>query len=336
MSVNADIFGYNAQNCRDIVDRIIQRKNEYMGYGGGGTAGSDIYSLRFQRERLIGIDLQGAPLYLGGHSEYDLDADGYEQDPVKFEYDPQEYVEHFDDNGVFSPELAEEPLYGVSYRESRMDYGLFNEVTARQTDFAYASLWFASFVGADLADANFEQARLVGTDFAGANLDGTRFTVDPWLLLANFKNAKNIDSARFYMLVDGERYRITGVGVDESGRLVPAETSGVKEEFNRESAVRSVPFSKIYDQMQKSVQSLGLKEVVQKVDEAREQGVIDGTRTPLQKFLENASREMDGFKIDPPAAPPKKEPPQKETASKPAAKTTTTTRRRKTTPKPSA
>jgi len=265
MTQNSELFSYVAQNCRDAVERVMQRKNNFK------YSHDPLEPLMFEGESLIGLNLAYAPLYLRTTEE--------EPTPEHGDYYEDEYGDYADETpeapAVFDEEdWAEhfETQCDVSFKWARLSFANFTETKARLTNFAAALLSFARFDGADLRDCNFEGADLTGTVFDGADLENASFTIDAGILLASFKNVKNFDTARFYVVVDDERRPVSGVVLDDQGRI--AKVAATKDKSAKQafsgSADEAVPFAILQQALTKQIETLKTLEIVEKISAAQQ------------------------------------------------------------------
>jgi hypothetical protein len=174
MSNNNSLFDFQSLKNKWVAEQILERhliaRND-----------SNIDTLDFSRETLIGLNLDGAVLSYP-------DPDGWaEETPT------------------------------VIFDESDLRFASLCGCYAPESSFQNANLSFARLAGSDLTDANFEGANLACADFSYVrSLAKAKFTLSPQLLSADFTGT-DVSKASFYASIAGRR-RVLPLKA-ENGRL---------------------------------------------------------------------------------------------------------------------
>lgn len=272
-----DIFSHQALYQREVAQQLVNRKFD------PGTA----RPLSFEEERLPGIDLTGAWLHLGYGDFQDREAVRAQNEEVI--EDAIRNAEAYQDYWV--PEAGggvdfEGQYCQTWFSRAEMPFAVIENVMGDHAHFPGANLCFASFRKSSLRYANFEGALAAGADFADADIARARFTIDPSLLTANFAGAKNLETARFFLIVDGVRRQVRGVAVGADGRLVPAKKAPaepVPHEY-------CVDFSEIYEKFRPEAERLrdGL---VREIGKAQKAAAAPAAQDAILRFMERNNKE---------------------------------------------
>lgn len=304
MSIDPDIYSYEALNGRDVVTQILARKN-------GVKAGTqDELFLDFSREQLSGINLSRAPLHFPVPEESPLPAEkGYEEgyyaahhdedapgDPALGEAYDEEFTSYDDydsdpaaarddtaGNNIYEwwretfaqAENGEKPSCQTSFEEAQLGFGKLIGAQSAYVNYGRAQLSFANATGMDARYCNFLEAETTGLILDQADIADSLFTVDIGLLLASFKDVRNFDKAHFLIKLDDQYYRVTDLDLDEQGHLCAAPESGAKPGFNK--AASQVTFATLLPGLEKQIKALGADEIVARLS-AAQQDALKGTQ----------------------------------------------------------
>lgn len=274
-----NIFSHEALYQREVAQQLVNRKFD--------TGTSQVLS--FEKERLPGIDLTGAWLHMGyedfqSHEDMRAQHEEVVEDAIR---NAEAYQDYWDPEASGGNEPDFEAQYCQTwFSRAEMPFAILENVQGDHAYFPGANLCFASLRKSSLRYANFEGALTASTDFEGADIARARFTITPSLLTANFAGAKNVETARFFLIVDGVRKQVLDVAVDGKGCLVPAEKKSTAELPHP----YSVRFKDIYEKFKPEADLMrsGLEEVISKAHEA---AAAPSAQDSILRFMERNRKE---------------------------------------------